>query len=88
MKRRNFVFLLGSAFVVLPRVARAQQPIIGFLSSRSAGESASVVAAFLQGLRERGYVEGQNLAIEYRWADGRTIAYRPWRPSLLIVTLR
>jgi len=71
MKRRNFVFLLGSAFVVLPRVARAQQPIIGFLSSRSAGESASVVAAFLQGLRERGYVEGQNLAIEYRWADGR-----------------
>ena len=71
MKRRNFVFLLGSAFVVLPRVSRAQQPIIGFLSSRSAGESASVVAAFLQGLRERGYVEGQNLAIEYRWADGR-----------------
>ena len=71
MKRRNLVFLLGSAFVVLPRVARAQQPIIGFLSSRSAGESASVVAAFLQGLRERGYVEGQNLAIEYRWADGR-----------------
>ena len=71
MKRRNFVFLLGSAFVVLPRVARAQQPIIGFLSSRSAGESASVVAAFLQGLKEGGYVEGQNLPIEYRWAEGR-----------------
>ena len=73
MKRRNFVFLLGSAFVVLPRVSRAQQPrpIIGFLSSRSAGESAAVVAAFLQGLKEGGYVEGQNLPIEYRWAEGR-----------------
>ena len=46
-------------------------PVIGFLSSRSPGEAATLVAAFHQGLGETGYVEGQNLAIEYRWAEGR-----------------
>jgi len=57
-----------------PLTARAQQPtmpLIGFLSSRSPGESASVVAAFRQGLCEAGSVEGRNLAIAFRWADGR-----------------
>jgi len=46
-------------------------PLVGFLSSRSPGESADIVAAFRQGLRETGFVEGQNLAIAFRWAEGR-----------------
>src|SRR5262249_55314769 len=58
----------------VPLAARAQQPsmpVIGFISSRSPGESAGGVAAFRQGLRETGVVEGRNLAIAFRWADGR-----------------
>jgi putative ABC transport system substrate-binding protein len=46
-------------------------PVVGFLSSRSPRESAGVVAAFRQGLREAGFIEGQNLALEFRWAEGR-----------------
>jgi ABC-type uncharacterized transport system substrate-binding protein len=74
MGRRELVMLLGGAMLALPLTARAQQkamPVIGFLGSASPGPFAPFVAAFHQGLSETGYVEGQNLAIEYRWAEGR-----------------
>jgi ABC-type uncharacterized transport system substrate-binding protein len=73
MRRRELVLLFVGALMAAHPL-RAQQkamPVIGFLSSRSPGEAASVVAAFHQGLAGTGYVEGQNLAIEYRWAEGR-----------------
>jgi len=73
MRRREFITLVGGA-AAWPLTAHAQQPVtpvIGFLSSRSPGESASVVAAFRQGLRETGFIEGQNLGIAFRWAEGR-----------------
>jgi len=73
MHRRRFIASLGSA-IALPCVAAAQQkamPVIGFLAGTSPGPNAANVTAFRQGLSETGYVEGQNLAIEYRWAEGR-----------------
>jgi ABC-type uncharacterized transport system substrate-binding protein len=73
MRRRELVLLFGGALMAAHPL-RAQQkavPMIGFLSSRSPSEAATVVAAFHQGLAGTGYVEEQNLAIEYRWAEGR-----------------
>ncbi len=71
MNRRELVILLGGAMTAA-RALRAQQkamPVIGYLESGAAGASAPLVAAFRQGLSETGWVEGQNLAIEYRWAE-------------------
>ncbi len=68
------MILLLSAAMTAPRALRAQQkavPVIGVLGSGSPGPLAQFVAAFHQGLSETGYVEGQNLTVEYRWAEGR-----------------
>jgi putative tryptophan/tyrosine transport system substrate-binding protein len=83
VKRREFIALLAGT-ATWPIAARGQQPampVIGFLSSRSPGESANLVEAFRQGLRESGFVEGQNAAIAFRWAEGHTIDCPRWRQS-------
>src|SRR5262245_53077203 len=72
IRRREFITLLGGAAVAWPMAARGQQgvmPAIGYLSTRSLSEAKYVTDAFTQGLNENGYVEGRNLAIEFRWAD-------------------
>src|SRR3954467_2784749 len=73
MMRREFITLVGSAFA-WPVAARAQQPavpVIGFLSTTAAGPFAHLIAGFRRGLQEVGYLDGRNVVIEYRWAEGQ-----------------
>ena len=94
MKRRDFITLLGSAAAAWPLAAHAQQPampVIGFLDSRSSDGMTSRLAAFRQGLKEVGLIEGENVTVIYRWAEDRVdrlpeIASELARQATVIVT--
>jgi putative tryptophan/tyrosine transport system substrate-binding protein len=79
MRRREFITLVGGAAAAGPLAARAQQrsamPVIGYITSRAPGEEPNLFAAFHQGLKEAGFIDGQNVTIDYRWPDGKSDAY-------------
>jgi putative tryptophan/tyrosine transport system substrate-binding protein len=75
MRRREFIALAGGATLAWPIALRAQQPamsVIGFLSTTSSGDSAERLRVFRQALKDNGYVEGENVTIEYRWAENQS----------------
>jgi len=74
LRRRQFIALLGGAAAAWPVAARGQQPampVIGLLSARSPAVDATLISVIRQGLNDSGFVEGQNVALDYRWADGQ-----------------
>ena len=88
MRRRDFITLVGGGVAAWPIAARAQQPaipVIGLLTAFAPGDSPHLIAAFRQGLKDTGFVEGQNVAIEYRWAEDHNDRLPRWRPIWLVV---
>src|SRR5262245_37360894 len=71
MKRRQFIQLIAAGVAAMPLTVRAEMPVIGYLSARSPEDTGHLVEAFRRGLSEAGFIEGQNVSVEYRWARGQ-----------------